>query len=149
MSDDKPLVKQETQTLVNAFTDLSDGVVTLFRQHLDLFRAEAKRDARAISRDIAFVAVGAGVLAFGYTVFWLTVILGTVALAGSINGTWVAAVIATLHLVLGAMWVQRGIANMKSSQEHRFENAKSELERSSKWVKQITDSSSPSEKAPS
>ncbi len=123
-------------SLAKAFTSLSDGVVTLVRQHLELFREEAKRDIKiSVSRYIK-IGLGAGVLLLGWVFLQFSLVLASSAWLGVKVGAIVALIDSLVHLAIGIYLVSMTTKKIKAS-EGTLLLAKQELERSSEWVKQI------------
>ena len=132
--DNKP--KDPNGSLAVAFSNLSDGVVTLVRQHLDLFREEAKRDVKISVSRIAKIGVGVGVLLIGWIFLNFSIVLAFSAWFGIKVAAIVALIDSVVHLCVGGVLVRKTTLKMKAS-EGTLLLAKQELERSSEWVKQI------------
>lgn len=130
-------------SLSDSFGKLSDGILTLVRQHLELFREEAKQDVKLATKRYIKIAIGTGVLVLAWLFLNLTLVLG----AGAWFGLKIAALLALIesfvHFMIGIYFI-RTTSNQLKTSEGPLLLAKQELERSSKWVKQIKKEKKPS-----
>ncbi|NND02492.1 MAG: phage holin family protein [Acidimicrobiia bacterium] len=134
-TDPQPLANRETG-LVAAFQSVTDGVADLAKHHIDLAKAEARRDVKLFGREAFRVAIGAGLALLGWTFF----LVALIALAGYLGGLGAmaatAGVISVVHVWAGAGISRAAMKRMKE-REGALTTTKDEIKRSSEWAKQI------------
>lgn len=136
----KTAERERAASLVASLQEVTDGVVTLAKHHVDLAKAEARQDVKAYGKEVTVAAVG-GVVAFlGYALLNLCGVLVAWWQGGAAWGAAVAGALAIVHIVVGGS-VARGAARRMKERE-AMRATTSEMQRSSKWVKELRDSSS-------
>ena len=132
----------DPNNLSRAFSELSDGIVTLFRQHLELFREEAKRDARVFSRQASLIAIGVGLLVLGYIFLWVALMVVAYVYGGAAVAGFGLLTVSVLHFLIGGVFIRGGMNRLEEQRRDALASAKLELEKSAQWVKQISKDSS-------
>ena len=105
-----PPPRAQIESVTDAIRDLSEGLGTLLRGHLQLARVELKHEARSMARDFGLELSGAPLLLFGYFMLWIAGSLGL----GLVMPLWAAFLIAAgVNLLAGALLVTLGARRMR------------------------------------
>ena len=140
--DSKELVKlsERNSGIVAAFQSVTDGVLDLAKTHLELAKAEARHDVRMFSKDAGIAAVGIGLALLGFGILNLAIIIWA-----GVAGGWLAAAITALVLgllyTMGGLGAARGALERMQEREGALAQTKTEIKRSSEWVKGIKETS--------
>jgi uncharacterized membrane protein YqjE len=128
----------EEQSLGELFRQLAQDSATLMRQEVALARAEMSENVGKLGKDLAYLAIGVGILLAGMLV--LTAFL--VILVGDLIGNyWLGAlIIGVIFAVIGAVLVARGKSNLQGG-EIKPERTLDSLREDKNWaqaeVKQV------------
>ena len=128
---------RKDNSIAQALQGLTDGLYEMFSNRLDLVRFEMVDEARQATRRATAVAVASGVLAVGYLLLNVTIVLCVGALFEALwTMALTTAILSVGHLIAGAIALRRTVATMR---EHRFEleMTKGEFERDKAWLKEI------------
>ena len=135
--------------LVAAFQDLTDGLVTLVRQHLELVRYEIRDDAAVVGRHVASIGrhlastvVFGTVVLVGYGLLNLSAVFFAGAAFGPLGMALASLVLAVINLWIGAQAGRMALQRLKDAEEALRESALlretgMEFERDRQWVKEI------------
>jgi uncharacterized membrane protein YqjE len=120
------------RSLGELFSELSNELSTLLRQEMALARAEMSQKLSRAAKDAVFVVIG-GVLAFGG---YLALIATLIIVLTFLVPLWLSALIVTVvFLVVGFIFVQRGLSDLKKVNpvpERTVESLKEDKE----WAKE-------------
>lgn len=127
---------RQQRGLIPALQDLTDGMVTLFQQHLALVRAEMKNDATVAIRYGAALVFFVTIVFLGYVLLNTAVILFS-AWAFGLPGAAISSVIlAGTNALYGGLAIRTIVARMREDGlGPRIAGA--EIKRSRKWAKMI------------
>lgn len=120
---------------------LSEDVVTLFREHLKLFRVELKQDATIAARYFGALAFFGVIALVGFLLLNLTAILFAGWAFGVLGMAVSALTLSVLHLYFGVRAFAR-VAQRLKEDELGLRVAGNELERSRTWATQLPSSPS-------
>jgi hypothetical protein len=100
----------DQRSLGELFGDLSREISTLFRQEVQLARAEITSKIPKLGRDIGFLVIGGAVAYAGVLALIATAII---ALAYALPWWLAALIVAVVVTAGGLLLVQRGLANLR------------------------------------
>lgn len=122
--------------LVAAFQSVTDGVMDLARTHLELAKAEARHDVKVYGTDAAHAVAGLGLALLGLGMLNVAVITFAGWLGGLAAMAGTAGVLGLLYLVIGRSIIVGAVQRMKA-REGALAQTKTEIKRSTEWVKEI------------
>jgi hypothetical protein len=131
-----PIDRSPSGGLVPAFQSLTDGLVSLLRNHLQLFRHELQSDAKLAAEGVA-TAVAFGLIGLvGYFLLNIALILTAYAVAGVIPMVAVCGGLSLFNLVVGFGTAKRIVDGMREK-SRQLGGTQSEIERSKTWIKEL------------
>jgi drug/metabolite transporter (DMT)-like permease len=102
------------RTVPELFTDLIDSLSSLFRQELQLAKAEAKENVREVTAAATSMAVG-GFIALGGLVILLHAAVAWLVWLG-MEQRWAALIVGLVAAAIGLLLAYRGMQEIKSAQ---------------------------------
>jgi hypothetical protein len=133
-------IGEREKGLVAAFQEVTESVVTLARNHVELAKAEARHDAKLYGQHAGKVAFGVAFALLGFGIFNAGIILTAGWLGGMMAMAITALVLATAYMVVGIGIAKTAMQQMQESEAMR--QTKTQIQRSSEWVKEIREESS-------
>jgi uncharacterized membrane protein YqjE len=118
------------ESVPDAFADLSEGLSTLLRGHLQLARVEMKQDMRAIAREMGMEAAGTPLLLIGLL---LLMVGASLALALALP-VWAAFLIVGGANVLGGAALVGWATNKLRGQKVTMPASSDELKKDRRWA---------------
>jgi hypothetical protein len=119
--------------VVALLRSLSDDLLTLIRQELQLARLEVGRTARRLAADSVWIATGAAIAAVGALTLVVAMALGLGALLGSY---WLGTLITGTFLVLvGGGFLFKGLRDLRTQELAPKQTARS-LRDDAEWARQ-------------
>lgn len=126
--------------LVSTVQDVTDGFMTLARNHMELAKAEARQEVKAYAQQAKFAAVGGVLAGFGALLLHAFGILLAAVLGGLLAAMWTSLIMAGFYLLVGGIVLGIAVSRAKKKDE-AMHSTKMEIKRSSTWVKEIADNS--------
>lgn len=130
---------REPHGLVSALQSVTDGVVDLARGHLELARAEARRDVKVYGLDLLRGVGGAAVLLFGFAMVNLAVVCVAGYFGGLVAMAVTAGALGIAYLATGAHTTFAAMKRMK--ERDALSVTTTEIKRSTKWAIESKESS--------
>ncbi len=128
--------RRENTGLVRAFQGLTEGLVQLFQQHLELFGLELKHDATVAGRYASAFVFYVAISLLGYALLNIAAILFAGVAAGVLGMAICASALAIINLGMASHAMLVTFERMKASGIGP-KIAGGELDRSKTWAKQI------------
>ncbi len=123
---------KDEKPLGELFSDLSRGLSSIFRQEVDLAKAELAEKAKQGLRNAAYLIAGGLLALYGFLALVATVII---ALAYALPA-WLAALIVGVVLCAAAYsLIQKGVSDLRRKSLKPEQTVES-LKESGKWIKQ-------------
>ncbi len=123
---------KDERPLGELFSDLSRGFSNMFRQEVNLAKAELAVKAKQAVKDAAYLIAGGLLALYGFLALVATVII---ALAYAMPA-WLAALIVGVVLCAAAYsFIQKGVSDLKRKSLKPEQTVES-LKESGKWIKQ-------------
>ncbi|MFW5966185.1 MAG: phage holin family protein [Persicimonas sp.] len=136
----EPRRRTRTDGLKPAFEQLSDGVSTLVKQHIELARHEIKQDVKTNGRRAAIIAVCGVIAVIGWVLLNLAAIGLAIWLGGMLAGWIVAGVLALIHLIVAGAAAAYFGKKLREDKPLDLAQTTDELEEDKQWLKRIGES---------
>lgn len=127
--------------LVTALQDVADNVVTLAKNHVELVKLEARHDAKVYGEQTARAMFGVAFALLGFLILNAALILFVGWFGGLVGMAIAATVLSFAYMGIGYRIATTAIARMQELET--MNQTKTQMQRSSEWVKEIREESSP------
>ena len=126
--------------IVATVQEVTDGFLTLARTHMELAKAEARQEVKAYAQNARLAAIGGLVAALGFVFLNAFGVLLAAMLGGLTAAVVTAGVLGGLYLMGGLAMLGVALRNARE-REAALQSTRTEIKRSSTWVKEIADNS--------
>lgn len=138
-TDSEPAPRDQTG-LVAAFQSVTEGVTDLALTHLELAKAEARRDVKVYGKEAARAGAGLGIALLGFGLINLAIVCLAGYLGGLASMALTSAILGGMYTYAGGVVASRAMRRMQE-REGAMSTTKDEIKRSTEWAKQIKESS--------